>query len=64
MSGDWNIDKMARTGAGGGTEIEKMRRGKALTLVDVYDMAADIGKVGAHFLFIWIYLCLSEFSIF
>ena len=52
MSGDWNIDKMAGTGAGGGTEIEKMRRGKALTLVDVYDMAADIGKVGAHFLFI------------
>jgi len=44
MSGDWNIDKMAGTGGGGVTEIEKMRRGKAMTLVDVYDMAADIGK--------------------
>ena len=49
MSGDWNIDKMAGTGVGGVTEIEKMRRGKAMTLVDVYDMAADIGKVGVHF---------------
>eukprot|EP00088_Acartia_fossae_P043872 TRINITY_DN46388_c0_g1_i1.p1 TRINITY_DN46388_c0_g1~~TRINITY_DN46388_c0_g1_i1.p1 ORF type:complete len:462 (-),score=109.15 TRINITY_DN46388_c0_g1_i1:42-1427(-) len=40
MSGDWNIDKMAGTVE----STDKMRRGKALTLVDVYDMAADIGK--------------------
>jgi len=37
MSGEWKVDKMAES-------TEKLRRGKALTLVDVYDMAADIGK--------------------
>ncbi len=57
MSGDWNIDKMAGTGGGGVTEIEKMRRGKAMTLVDVYDMAADIGKVRVYFsIFMYKYL--------
>ena len=52
MSGDWNIEKMTA----GGDHVDKLRRGKALTLVDVYDMAADIGKVRFLFKIISSYL--------